>query len=181
MTLRQKARTPICISLQECSNSEKLHEKEEKGNEGSHLTEKENIEYPTTSTTDSNSSLEVKVLETDSCGSVACLRGAPDVSHLLFEKSQQPESKMEPEFIKEKSPAYSNEEKEDLEEPVITEEKESDGDDLSSLLNRASVHNLSGLNNVKETNMQDGSVQFIKDHVTQCAFSFHNSLLYDLD
>ncbi|XP_032727069.1 protein kintoun isoform X1 [Lontra canadensis] len=172
----------IHAKLQECSNSEKLNEKEEKGNEGSHLTEKENIEHPTTSTTDSDSSLEVKVLETGSCGSVVCLqRGAPDVSHLLFEKSQQLESKMEPEFIKEKSPAYSNEEKEDLEEPVITEEKESDGDDLSSLLNRASVHNLPGLNNVKETNMQDGSVQIIKDHVTQCAFSFHNSLLYDLD
>ncbi|KAF3831174.1 hypothetical protein GH733_002412 [Mirounga leonina] len=172
----------IHAKLQECSNSEQLHEREEKGAEGSHLTEKENTEHPTTSTTDSDSSTAVKVLETDSCGSVVCLQqGSLDVSHMLFGKSQQPESKMEPEFIKEKSPVYSNEEKDDLKEPMITEEKELDGDDLSSLLNKTTVHNLPGLNNIKETNMQDGSVQFIKDHVTQCAFSFHNSLLYDLD
>ncbi|XP_027424783.1 protein kintoun isoform X1 [Zalophus californianus] len=172
----------IHTKLQECSNSEQLHEKEEKGTEGSHLPEKENTEHPTTSTTDSDSSIAVKVLETDSCGSVVCLQQESlDVSHMLFGKSQQPESKMEPEFIKEKSPVYSNEEKDDLKEPMITEEKELDGDDLSSLLNKTTVHNLPGLNNIKETNMQDGSVQFIKDHVTQCAFSFHNSLLYDLD
>ncbi|XP_004408072.1 PREDICTED: protein kintoun isoform X1 [Odobenus rosmarus divergens] len=172
----------IHAKLQECSNSEQLHEKEEKGTEGSHLTEKENTEHPTTSTTDSDSSIAVKVLETDSCGSVVCLQqGSLDVSHMLFGKSQQPESKMEPEFIKEESPVYSNEEKDDLKEPMITEEKELDGVDLSSLLNKTTVHNLPGLNNIKETNMQDGSVQFIKDHVTQCAFSFHNSLLYDLD
>lgn len=168
--------------MQECSNSEQLQEKEEKGNEGSHLTEKENIEHPTTSTTDSDSSIAVKVLETDSCGSVVCLQQESlDESHILFGKSQQPESKMEPEFIKEKSPVYSNEEKDNLKEPVVTEKKELDGDELSTLLNKTSVHNLPGLNNIKETNMQDGSVQFIKDHVTQCAFSFHNSLLYDLD
>ncbi|XP_040476803.1 protein kintoun [Ursus maritimus] len=172
----------IHATLQECSNSEQLQEKEEKGNEGSHLTEKENIEHPTTSTTDSDSSIAVKVLETDSCGSVVCLQQESlDESHILFGKSQQPESKMEPEFIKEKSPVYSNEEKDNLKEPVVTEKKELDGDELSTLLNKTSVHNLPGLNNIKETNMQDGSVQFIKDHVTQCAFSFHNSLLYDLD
>uniref|UniRef100_A0A8C8WNR0 Protein kintoun n=2 Tax=Panthera leo TaxID=9689 RepID=A0A8C8WNR0_PANLE len=171
----------IHAKLQECSNSEQLHEKEEKVNEGSPVTEKENIEHPTASTTDSDSSVAVKVLETDGCGSVVCLQQESlDVSHMLFGKSQQPESKMEPEFIKEKSPVYSNEEKDNLKEPVITEEKELHGDH-QSLLNETTVHNLPGLDNIKETNMQDGSVQFIKDHVTQCAFSFHNSLLYDLD
>ncbi|XP_029807688.1 protein kintoun [Suricata suricatta] len=170
----------IHAKLQECSSSEQLHEKEEV-NEGSPLTEKENIEHPTTSTTDSDSSMGVTVLESDSCGSVVCLpQESLDVSHMLFAKSQQPESKMEPEFIKEKSPAYSNEEKAHLKEPVRTEEKELDGDHWS-LLNETTVHNLPGLDNIKETNMQDGSVQFITDHVTQCAFSFHNSLLYDLD
>ncbi|XP_046935673.1 protein kintoun isoform X2 [Lynx rufus] len=170
----------IHAKLQECSNSEQLHEKEEKVNEGSPVTEKENIEHPTAST-DSDSSVAVKVLETDGCGSVVCLQQESlDVSHMLFGKSQQPESKMEPEFIQEKSPVYSNEEKDNLKEPVITEEKKLHGDH-QSLLNETTVHNLPGLDNIKETNMQDGSVQFIKDHVTQCAFSFHNSLLYDLD
>lgn len=167
--------------MQECSNSEQLQEKEEKGDEGSHLTEKENREHPTTSATDSDPSIAVKVLETDGCGSVVCLQQESLDPHMLFGRSQQPESKTEPEFIKEKSPVYSNEEKDNLKEPVITEEKELDGDELSTILNKTSVHNLPGLNNIKETNMQDGSVQFINDHVTQCAFSFHNSLLYDLD
>ncbi|XP_033284339.1 protein kintoun isoform X3 [Orcinus orca] len=171
----------IHAKLQECSNSEQLHEKEERVNEGSHLTEKERLQHATTSA-DSNSSVAVKVLETDSCGSVACLQqGALDVSQKPFAKSQQPESKMEPEFIKDKSAVHSNDEKDNLKEPVITEEKELDGDHLSSLLNKTEVHNTPGFDNIKETNMQDGRVQIIKDHVTHCSFSFQNSLLYDLD
>ncbi|XP_059998872.1 protein kintoun isoform X3 [Lagenorhynchus albirostris] len=169
------------LELQECSNSEQLHEKEERVNEGSHLTEKERLQHATTSA-DSNSSVAVKVLETDSCGSVACLQqGALDVSQKPFAKSQQPESKMEPEFIKDKSAVHSNDEKDNLKEPVINEEKELDGDHLSSLLNKTEVHNTPGFDNIKETNMQDGRVQIIKDHVTHCSFSFQNSLLYDLD
>uniref|UniRef100_A0A8C0CDM7 Protein kintoun n=1 Tax=Balaenoptera musculus TaxID=9771 RepID=A0A8C0CDM7_BALMU len=168
------------LELQECSNSEQLHKKEERVNEGSHLTEKK-LEHATTSA-DSNSSVAVKVLETDSCGSVACMQqGALDVSQKPFAKSQQPESKMEPEFTKDKSAVHSNDEKDNLKEPVITEEKELDGDHPSSLLNKIAVHNTPGFDNIKETNMQDGSVQIIKDHVTHCSFSFHNSLLYDLD
>ncbi|XP_029454242.1 protein kintoun [Rhinatrema bivittatum] len=34
---------------------------------------------------------------------------------------------------------------------------------------------------LKEINMQDGSVHVITDHTTHCAFSFQNSVLYDLD
>ncbi|XP_026966963.1 protein kintoun isoform X2 [Sagmatias obliquidens] len=153
----------IHAKLQECSNSEQLHEKEERVNEGSHLTEKERLQHATTSA-DSNSSVAVKVLETDSCGSVACLQqGALDVSQ------------------KDKSAVHSNDEKDNLKEPVITEEKELDGDHPSSLLNKTEVHNTPGFDNIKETNMQDGRVQIIKDHVTHCSFSFQNSLLYDLD
>ncbi|XP_057398583.1 protein kintoun isoform X2 [Balaenoptera acutorostrata] len=171
----------IHAKLQECSNSEQLHEKEERVNEGSHLTEKESLGHATTSA-DSNSSVAVKVLETDSCGSVACMQqGALDVAQKPFAKSQQPESKMEPEFTKDKSAVHSNDEKDNLKEPVITEEKELDGDHPSSLLNKTAVHNTPGCDNIKETNMQDGSVKIIKDHVTHCSFSFQNSLLYDLD
>ncbi|XP_016069039.1 PREDICTED: protein kintoun [Miniopterus natalensis] len=160
----------IHAELQECSNSEQLHEKEERVNEGSHLTENENIEHPTTSATDSDSSIAVKELEIDNCGSVENLKQESlDVSQMLFVKSQQPESKMEPEFVKEKGAVYSSEEKDNLKEPVMTEEKE------------LTVHSIPGFDSIKETNMQDGSVQIIKDHVTHCAFSFQNSLLYELD
>ncbi|XP_014398389.1 PREDICTED: protein kintoun [Myotis brandtii] len=152
----------IHTKLQECSNSEQLHEKEEKVNEGSHPTKKK-IEHPTTSTTASDSSIAVKVLELDSCGSVEYLQqDSLDVSQ-IFGKSQQPESKMEEKGV------YSSEEKDNLKEPVMTEEEE------------LTVQNIPGFDNIKETNMQDGSVQIIKDHVTHCAFSFQNSLLYDLD
>ncbi|XP_036903084.1 protein kintoun isoform X2 [Sturnira hondurensis] len=160
----------IQAKLQKCSNSEQLQEKEERADEGSHLTEKEKIEHPTTSTMDSDSSIAVEVLEIDSCGSAEYLQQESlDVSPVLFGKSQQPESKMEPEFMKEKSAVYSNEGKDNLKGPVMSEKKE------------LTVHNISGFDNIKETNMQDGSVQIIKDHVTHCAFSFQNSLLYDLD
>ena len=53
--------------MQECRNSEQLHEKEERGHEGSPLTEKEDLEHATTSKPDSDSSVAVTVLEEDSC------------------------------------------------------------------------------------------------------------------
>ncbi|XP_023480449.2 protein kintoun isoform X1 [Equus caballus] len=172
----------IHAKLQECSNSEQLHENEETVNEGSHLTEKESTEHSTSFPSESaDSSGAVQVLETDSCGSAAHLQQESlDISKMSLGKSEQSESKMEPEFIKEKRAVYSNEEKDNLKEPVTTEEELLD-DHLSSLLNKTTVHSGSGFDNIKETNMQDGSVQIIKDHVTHCAFSFQNSLLYDLD
>lgn len=172
----------IHAKLQECSNSEQLHEKEERVHEGSPLTEKENTEHATISTTDSASSVAVTVLEADRCGSATCLQqGALDVSQKLFAESQQPKSEKEREFIKDKSAVYANERKDNLKEPVITEEKELDGNHPSSLLNKTAVRDTPGFDHIKETNMQDGSVQIIKDHVTHCSFSFQNNLLYDLD
>ncbi|KAM9202920.1 protein kintoun [Dugong dugon] len=181
----------IHAKLQESSNSQELHVKEGV-NEGSHLTEKENIEHLITTTTEqeqtlgdarpSDSCVADNALVTDSCGSVAYLKQeSRDVFQVLSGKSQQPESKMEPEFIKEKCAVYSNEEKQNLKEPVLTGEKELDGDYLSSLQNKTTVHNISAFESIKETNMQDGSVRILKDHVTHCALSFQNSLLYDLD
>uniref|UniRef100_A0A2I3N2C2 Protein kintoun n=1 Tax=Papio anubis TaxID=9555 RepID=A0A2I3N2C2_PAPAN len=170
------------LELQECGNSDQLQGKEERVNEESRLTEKEYIEHCNTSTTDSDSSIAVKALQIDSFGSVTCFQQESlDVSQMILGKSQQPESKMQSEFIKEKSATCSNEEKDNLNESIITEEKETDGDHLSSLLNKTTVHNIPGFDSIKETNMQDGSVQVIKDHVTNCAFNFQNSLLYDLD
>ncbi|XP_011856419.1 PREDICTED: protein kintoun [Mandrillus leucophaeus] len=172
----------INAKLQECGNSDQLQGKEERVNEESPLTEKEYIEHCNTSTTDSDSSIAVKALQIDSFGSVTCFQQESlDVSQMILGKSQQPESKMQSEFIKEKSATCSNEEKDNLNESIITEEKETDGDHLSSLLNKTTVHNIPGFDSIKETNMQDGSVQVIKDHVTNCAFNFQNSLLYDLD
>ncbi|XP_053450326.1 protein kintoun isoform X2 [Nycticebus coucang] len=168
----------ITTKLQECSNSDQLQGKEERVSEGSHLTEKGNVEHFTTSTNDSDSSVAVKALQIDGCGSVACFH---QKSQMLCEKSQPPELQMKPEFVKEKYASYSNKEKDNLKEPLITEEKELDGDHLSSLLNKTTVHNMPDFDSIKETNMEDGSVQIIKDHVTHCAFSFQNSLLYDLD
>ncbi|XP_042310989.1 protein kintoun isoform X2 [Sceloporus undulatus] len=34
---------------------------------------------------------------------------------------------------------------------------------------------------IMETNMQDGSVQYISDHTTHCALTFQNAFLYELD
>ncbi|XP_057572340.1 protein kintoun-like [Hippopotamus amphibius kiboko] len=84
---------------------------------------------------------------------------------------------MEPEFIKDKSAVHANEEEDNLKGPVVTEEKELDRDQPSSLLNKTALDNTPGFDNIKETNMQGGSVQVIQDHVTHCSFSFQNSLL----
>ncbi|XP_021113545.1 protein kintoun-like [Heterocephalus glaber] len=171
----------IHAKIQECSNPDQLRGKEKRINEGCPLTENENIEHLTTSTIDSDSSISVKSPEIDICGSVAGFQQEPlDVSQMQLGKSQPLEAKMEPQFVKEKSATYSNEE-DNLKEPVISEEKQLDGDHQSSSLNKTVIHNTTDFDSIKEINMQDGSVQIIKDHVTHCAFSFQNSLLYDLD
>uniref|UniRef100_A0A8C6RL05 Protein kintoun n=1 Tax=Nannospalax galili TaxID=1026970 RepID=A0A8C6RL05_NANGA len=171
----------IHAKLQECSNPDELQGEEKGVNEECQVTEKENTEHFTTSTTASDSSVALKALKIDTCGLVESFhQECPDVSQMVFEKSQQPEAKMEPELIKEDSAAYSAEEKDNKKEPAI-KEKELDGDHPSSLLKKTVVQNTSDSDSIRETNMQDGSVQIIKDHTTHCAFSFQNSLLYDLD
>uniref|UniRef100_H0VDY7 Protein kintoun n=1 Tax=Cavia porcellus TaxID=10141 RepID=H0VDY7_CAVPO len=170
----------IHAKFQECSNPDQLQGKEKIINEGCPLTENENIDHLTASTIDSDSSMSVKAPEIDTCGSAAGLQQDPlDASQTILGK-MEPEAKMEPEFVKEKTATYSNEE-DNLKEPVITAEKNLDGGHQSSSLNKTVVHNTTDFDSIKETNMQDGSVQVIKDHVTHCAFSFQNSLLYDLD
>ena len=69
---------------------------------------------------------------------------APDVSQKLFAKSQQPKSEKERESIRDKSAVYANERKDNLKEPVITEEKELDGNHPSSLVNKTAVHSIPG-------------------------------------
>ncbi|XP_004698625.1 protein kintoun isoform X2 [Echinops telfairi] len=168
------------LELQENSNSDQPHVKDGV-HEGSCLAKEGNTttteqEHTLRSARSSDSSIIAKdVLGAESCGSVAFLQQESlDVSQELLGKSQQPESKMEPEFIKEKCAGYSN-------EPELTEEKELNVDHLSSLQNKSTAHHIPAFESIKETNMQDGSVQIIKDHVTHCAFSFENPLLYDLD
>ncbi|CAH6839614.1 protein kintoun [Phodopus roborovskii] len=172
----------IHAKLQECSSSDGLQEEEKGVSEGYPLSEKGDIEHFTTSTTDSDSSAAVEALKTNSCGSaVSPQHNCPDLSLMLSGKPQQPEAKTNPEFIKENGDTYSAEEKENIKEPVITKENQLNGDHLSSLLDKTVVQNRADFESIRETNMQDGSVQIIKDHTTHCAFSFQNSLLYDLD
>ncbi|XP_004638825.1 protein kintoun [Octodon degus] len=171
----------IHAKLQECSNPDQLQGKEETVNEGCPVAENEITEHLTTSTVDSDSSIAVTAPDADTCGSAAGFQQEPlDVSHMILGNSRPPEAKIEPEFVKEKSATYSNKE-DNLKEPVITAEKKLDGGHQSSSLNKTVIHNTPDLGIIRETNMQDGSVQIIKDHVTHCAFSFQNSLLYDLD
>lgn len=171
----------IHAKLQECSDPDGLQGKEKGVKEECPLSEKENTEHSTTSTADSNSSVAVEGLKINTCGAVGLQQGCPDVPYVLSGKRLQSEAKMDPEFIRESSTAYSAEEKENIKEPVITKEKKIGGDHLSSLPNKTAVQNTHDFDTIKETNMQDGSVQIIKDHTTHCAFDFQNSLLYDLD
>ncbi|XP_006985489.1 protein kintoun [Peromyscus maniculatus bairdii] len=172
----------IHAKLQECSDPDGLQGREKGVSEGCPPSEKGNTEHFPTSTTDSDSSVAAETLKTKTCGAAVGLQHiCPDVPHMLSGEAQQPEAKMDPEFIKENSATYSAEEKENKKEPVVTKKKELDGDHLSPSLNKTGVQNILDFDSIEETNMQDGTVQIIKDHTTHCEFSFQNSLLYDLD
>ncbi|XP_038612186.1 protein kintoun [Tachyglossus aculeatus] len=83
---------------------------------------------------------------------------------------------------KENQPVVSNNEQETLKEGSLMEERELDEDSTpSEPADISAVGQGPELSSIKETNMQDGSVQIINDHVTRCAVTFQNSLLYDLD
>ncbi|XP_028638101.1 protein kintoun isoform X2 [Grammomys surdaster] len=170
------------LESQECSDPDGLQGKEKGVKEGCPLSEKENTEHSTTSTADSDSSVAVEAPKINTCVSAVGLQhSCPDVPHVLSGKPRQPEANMDPEFIRESSTACLAEKKENIKEPVITKEKKIDGDHLSSLLNKTVIQNIPDFDTIKETNIQDGNVQIIRDHTTHCAFSFQNSLLYDLD
>lgn len=172
----------LSIQSQECTDPDGLQGTGKGGSEGCPLSEKGNTDHFPTSTSDSHSSAAVEALETNPCGSaVGPQHICPDAPHELSGKPQQLEPNTNPEFIKENGATCSTEEQDNRKEPVVTEEKESDGDHLSSVLNKTAARSLPDLDSIKETNMEDGSVQIIKDHTTRCAFSFQNSLLYDLD
>ncbi|KAL6041609.1 hypothetical protein STEG23_034740 [Scotinomys teguina] len=172
----------IHAKLQECSNLDGLPGKEKGVSEGCPPSEKGNTERFPTSTADSDSSAAAEALKTKTCGAaVGPQHICPDVPHMLSGEGQQLEAKMDPEFIKENNATHPAEEKENKAEPVVTKEKELDGDHLSPSLNKTVVQNTPDFNSIEETSMQDGSVQIIKDHTTHCKFSFQNSLLYDLD
>ncbi|XP_041513856.1 protein kintoun [Microtus oregoni] len=172
----------IRAKSQECSDPDGLQGTEKGGSEGCPLSGKGNTDHFPSSTTDSRSSAAVEALETKPCGSaVGPQHICSDAPHVLSGKPQQPEPNTDPESIKENGATCSTEEQETIKEPVVTEEKEVDGDHLSSVLNKTVAQNIPDLDSIKETNTEDGSVQIIKDHTTHCAFSFQNALLYDLD
>ncbi|XP_006899282.1 PREDICTED: protein kintoun [Elephantulus edwardii] len=190
----------IHTKSQECPNSYQLDVKEGANDGRNHLTQNENTKHLITTTAEEeniehlsttvyeqehnlgNARSSDSSLAVDSSGLVTCLQQkSVDVSQVLSGKSQQSESKMEPGFLKEKCAVNMNEEKHNFKEPVATGEKVLDRDHPSLLQNRTTAHHIPASESIKETNMQDGSVQILKDHVTHCAFSFQNSLLYDLD
>lgn len=172
----------LLIQSQECTDPDGLQGTGKGGSEGCPLSEKGNTDHFPTSPSDSHSSAAVEALEIKPCGSaVGPQHICPGAPHELSGKPQQLEPNTGPEFIQENGATRSAEEQENIKEPVVTEEKELDGDHLSSVLNKTVARNIPDLDSIKETNMEGGSVQIIKDHTTHCAFSFQNSLLYDLD
>ncbi|XP_007473186.2 protein kintoun isoform X1 [Monodelphis domestica] len=175
-------KTQIQLKSQEDGQNQ-LNEKEQRINIRRHLTEKENMLQ--TNTKNSNNTVDVekghtkentepsdsytadKALEKSSCGSGPCLpHELPGTSTEVTRKCQQSDSVSKPVFTEEKIAVYSNNEKQNV-RPSLMEKKELDEDHI--------------LQSIKETNMKDGSVQIIKEHTTNCAFTFQNSLLYDLD
>ncbi|XP_051833852.1 protein kintoun isoform X2 [Antechinus flavipes] len=172
------------VEVQEVDGQNQHNEKEQRIKIRSHLTEKENKLQINTKSSNSKTDVEKehtkgnikpsdcytadKALKKRSCGSALCLQHDPaGASTEVIGKFQQSDSMTKPVFTKEKIAIYSNNEKQNLKQPTLVEEKKPDKDHI--------------LQNIKETDMKDGSVQIIKEHVTDCAFTFQNSLLFDLD
>ncbi|XP_074146606.1 protein kintoun [Sminthopsis crassicaudata] len=170
------------LKVQEVDGQNQHNEKEQRININ-HLTEKENklqINTKNNNKTDvekehtkgniksSDCYTADKALKKKSWGSALCLQHDPaGASTEDNGKSQQSDSVSKPVFTNEKIAIYSNNEKQNLKQPTLVEEKKTDKDHI--------------LQNIKETDMKDGSVQIIKEHVTNCAFTFQNPLLFDLD
>ncbi|KAM9069285.1 protein kintoun [Sarcophilus harrisii] len=172
------------VEVQEVDGQNQHNGKEQRIKIRSHLTEKENKLQINTKNNNSKTDVEKehtkgnikpsdsytadKALKKRSCRSALCLQHDPaGAATEVIGKSQQSDSVSKPVFTKEKIAIYSNNEKQNLKQPTLVEEKKPDKDHI--------------LQNIKETDMKDGSVQIIKEHVTNCAFTFQNSLLFDLD
>ncbi|XP_068948077.1 protein kintoun [Petaurus breviceps papuanus] len=169
-------KTQIQLKSQELDGQEQLNRNEQIFNIN-HLPEKENMLGANTENSNNSSDVEKEhskgnntspdsytaagALKKGSCGS------APGLQYEPPSASAEATGKSQLVFTKEKIAVYSDNEKQNTKQPAWIEEKELDEGDI--------------LQSVRETSMKDGSVQIIKEHVTNCAFTFQNSLLYDLD
>ncbi|EMP31131.1 DNA polymerase epsilon subunit 2 [Chelonia mydas] len=119
------------------------------------------------------------------CSSGHCLQVEPiDTSLAISGKSQINEPQLELALTTGKSATSSDCEKQEL---LHVEEQAKIRRDEEVLSSEPAEENQHHLNCrpvspiIKEMNMQDGSVQIIRDHTTHSALIFQNSLLYELD
>uniref|UniRef100_A0A8D0GAB3 Protein kintoun n=2 Tax=Sphenodon punctatus TaxID=8508 RepID=A0A8D0GAB3_SPHPU len=127
-------------------------------------------------------------METTSCslpatktrGSGYCSELEPvDTSSAIPEASQSSES--EPAFTTSKSATSLSCEKQDHNVGQQAKVREEKAVSSQPAENKHCLDNRSLSPIIKETNMQDGTVQIIREHTTYCALTFQNSLLYELD
>ncbi|XP_074852255.1 protein kintoun isoform X2 [Carettochelys insculpta] len=114
-----------------------------------------------------------------------CLQLEPiGTSFTISEKSQINEPHLELAFTTSRSATSLQSEKQEL---LNLEEQAKVRRVEQFLSSEPTEENQHCLNNrpvspiIKETNMQDGSVQIVRDHTTHCALIFQNPLLYELD
>ncbi|KAH1171372.1 hypothetical protein KIL84_006990 [Mauremys mutica] len=116
------------------------------------------------------------------CSSDHCLQLEPiDTSLAISGKSQINEPQLELAFTTGKSATSSDCEKQELLHLEEQAKIRKDEEVMSSEPAEENQHNLNCTPVVKEINMQDGSVQIVRDHTTHCPFIFQNALLYELD
>ncbi|XP_039390922.1 protein kintoun isoform X2 [Mauremys reevesii] len=116
------------------------------------------------------------------CSPGHCLQLEPiDTSLAISGKSQINEPQLELAFTTGKSATSSDCEKQELLHLEEQAKIRKDEEVMSSEPAEENQHHLNCTPIVKEINMQDGSVQIVRDHTTHCAFIFQNSLLYELD
>uniref|UniRef100_A0A8C3P7A5 Protein kintoun n=1 Tax=Chrysemys picta bellii TaxID=8478 RepID=A0A8C3P7A5_CHRPI len=179
--------TPLCCSS---SQLEKENRNYFKTNiEANHTADTTVGEHGTETDMTSGSFTTDKTIVVEDCSSGHCLQLEPiDTSLAISGKSQINEPrckcKLELAFTTGKNATSSDCEKQELLHLEEQAKIRRDEEVMSSEPAEENQHNLncrpvSPI--IKEINMQDGSVQMVRDHTTHCALIFQNSLLYELD
>ncbi|XP_005303471.2 protein kintoun [Chrysemys picta bellii] len=125
-----------------------------------------------------------KTIVVEDCSSGHCLQLEPiDTSLAISGKSQINEPQLELAFTTGKNATSSDCEKQELlhleEQAKIRDEEVMSSEPAEENQHNLNCRPVSPI--IKEINMQDGSVQMVRDHTTHCALIFQNSLLYELD
>uniref|UniRef100_A0A663DRW8 Protein kintoun n=1 Tax=Aquila chrysaetos chrysaetos TaxID=223781 RepID=A0A663DRW8_AQUCH len=178
-------RIQIRLKPQEAVHSEHDGKEETLSSSGGDLTEKTNGEHAAETNKTSTSFAAAETIGKVGCSSHHCSQHEPsDTSSVIPGVSRRKEPDLESAVtVSETAMAADSGKQAGL---LLEGQAKAEGDEAaapagSAQGNQRSPDSRPASPLLQEVNMQDGSVQIIRDHVTHCPVVFQNSLLYELD